>query len=240
MTLLLIDADIIAFKATASAETPVHWGDGHWTLHCYEEDVAIRIDDQITKLVDEAPVQDCILALSDTNENFRKKVASYYKANRKDVRKPMLLPWAREYMKLKYNTIIYRGLEADDVLGILGSSRDDTIIWSEDKDLLTVPAKHWIDGEVFEQDEAGADYNFYYQTLIGDNTDNYKGCPKVGSVTAHKLLGANSSWDTVVEAYAKQGLSEAVAIEQARLARILRDGEYDTDTGEVKLWNGRT
>ena len=127
-------------------------------------------------------------------------------------------------------------MEADDVLGILGSSNPDSIIWSEDKDLLTIPAKHWIAGQVFEQDEAGADYNFYYQTLIGDTTDNYKGCPKVGSVTAHKLLGANSSWDTVVEAFAKQGLSEAVAIEQARLARILRDGEYDTDTGKVKLW----
>ena len=236
MTLLLIDADIVAFKATASAETPVNWGDGHWTLHCFEDAVALRIDEQITKLVDEAPVQDCILALSDTNENFRKKVAPYYKANRKDVRKPMLLPWARQYMMDKYNTIIYKGLEADDVLGILGSNSSETIIWSEDKDLLTIPAKHWIDGEVFEQDEAGADYNFYYQTLVGDNTDNYKGCPKVGSVTAHKLLGVNSSWDTVVEAFAKQGLSETVAIEQARLARILRDGEYDTDTGKVKLW----
>ena len=236
MTLLLIDADIIAFKACASAETPVNWGDGHWTLHCYEDDVAIRIDDQISKLEEEAPVQDVVLALSDTNENFRKKVAPYYKANRKDVRKPMLLPWARQYMLDKYNTVIYKGLEADDVLGILGSNNTETIIWSEDKDLLTVPAKHWIDGEVFVQDKDGADYNFYYQTLVGDSTDNYKGCPKVGSVTAHKLLGANCSWDTVVEAYAKQGLSEDVAIEQAQLARILRDGEYDTDTGKVTLW----
>ena len=236
MTLLLIDADIIAFKACASAETPVNWGNGLWTLHCWEDEVAVRLDDQISKLVDEAPVQDCVLALSDKT-NFRKDVASYYKANRSDVRKPMLLPWARQYLIDNYNTIIYKGLEADDALGILGSNpASDTIIWSEDKDLLTVPAAHWIDGEVYEQDEAGADYNFYYQTLVGDSTDNYKGCPKVGSVTAHKLLGANCSWDTVVTAFAKQGLSEAVAIEQARLARILRDGEYDTDTGKVDLW----
>lgn len=240
MTLLLIDADIIAFKACASAETPVNWGNGLWTLHCWEDEVAVRLDDQISKLVDEAPVQDCVLALSDKT-NFRKDVASYYKANRSDVRKPMLLPWARQYLIDNYNTIIYKGLEADDVLGILGSNpASDTIIWSEDKDLLTVPASHWIDGEVYEQDEDGADYHFYFQTLVGDSTDNYKGCPKVGSVTAHKLLGDNCSWDTVVKAFAKQGLSEAVAIEQARLARILRDGEYDTDTGKVTLWNGRT
>jgi DNA polymerase-1 len=40
MTLLLIDGDIVAYKATVSAETPINWGDGLWTLHCYEQDVA--------------------------------------------------------------------------------------------------------------------------------------------------------------------------------------------------------
>ena len=150
MTLLLIDADIIAFKASAGAETPIKWDEDLWTLHCFESDVAARVDDQISKLVDEAPVQDCILALSD-KDNYRKKLASYYKANRSNVRKPMLLKWAKQYMIDNYNTVIYKNLEADDVLGILGSSNSETIIWSEDKDLQTIPAKHWIDGEVVEQ-----------------------------------------------------------------------------------------
>ena len=235
MTLLLIDGDIIAYKACATAETPINWGDGLWTLHCFENEVSAILDDQIGKLVDEAPVNDCIVALSD-KENYRKKLAPYYKANRADVRKPMLLGWARDYISSKYNTIIYRGLEADDVLGILGTSNPDTIIWSEDKDLLTIPAKHWLNGEVVTVTEAEADYQFYYQTLVGDNTDNYKGCPSVGAVTANKLLGAGCTWDTVVAAFKSKGLSEEVALENARLARILRNGEYDTDTGEVKLW----
>ena len=47
MTLLLIDGDIIAYKAAASAETPVNWGDGLWTLHSFEQDVAVRLDEQI-------------------------------------------------------------------------------------------------------------------------------------------------------------------------------------------------
>ena len=68
MTLLLIDGDIVAYKATVSAETPINWGDGLWTLHCYEQDVALRLDEQIDKLVNEAPVQDCIVALSDKAE----------------------------------------------------------------------------------------------------------------------------------------------------------------------------
>lgn len=235
MTLLLIDGDIIAYKAAASAETPIDWGDGLWTLHSFETDVAVRIEDQIGKLVDEAPVQDCIVALSDT-ENFRKDVAPYYKANRTNVRKPMLLKWAREYIQTKYNTIIYRRLEADDVLGILGTSNPDTIIWSEDKDLLTIPARHWINGEVVTITEAEASYNFFFQTLVGDSTDNYSGCPTVGPKTANKLLSSGCRWDTVVATFESKGLSEEVALENARLARILRDGEYNTDTGEVKLW----
>ncbi len=235
MTLLLIDGDIIAYKAAASAEQPVDWGDGHWTLHAWEQDVAIRVSDQISKLL-EAPVQDCIVALSDST-NFRKDVAPYYKANRKDTRKPMLLHWARDYIKSEYNTIIYRGLEADDVLGILGTANPDTIIWSEDKDLLTIPAQHWIAGEVVEISEIEADHNFLYQTLVGDSTDNYKGCPSVGPKTAEKILEFGDGWGAVVRAFLSKGLTEDDALENARLARILRNGEYDTDTGEVKLWN---
>ena len=235
MTLLLIDGDIIAYKAAASAETPINWGDGLWTLHCFEQDVALRVEEQIEKLLAEAPVSDCVIALSD-KDNYRKRVASYYKANRSNVRKPMLLNYAKEYMHQQYNTIIYKGLEADDVLGILGTANTDTIIWSEDKDLHTIPAKHWIDGEVVEISEEEADYNFLTQTLVGDATDNYKGCPSVGHKTAEKILEFGDGWGAVVRAFISKGLSEEVALENARLARILRNGEYDTDTGEVKLW----
>ena len=200
MTLLLIDGDIVAYKATVSAETPINWGDGLWTLHCYEQDVAIRLDEQIDKLVNEAPVQDCIVALSD-KANYRKELAPYYKANRKTTRKPMLLQWAKEYLQNKYNTVMYRRLEADDVLGILGTANTDTIIWSEDKDLRTVPAKHWIDGDVVEISEEEADYNFLTQTLVGDSTDNYKGCPSVGYKTAEKILEFGDGWGAVVRAF---------------------------------------
>ena len=237
MTILLVDGDIIAYKAAASAETPVNWGDGLWTLHSYEQDVALHLGEALSKLVIEAPVQDCIVALSD-KENYRKQLVPYYKANRAKTRKPMLLNYARDVIRNTYNTIIYRRLEADDVLGILGTANTDTIIWSEDKDLRTVPAKHWIDGAVVEISEAEADYNFYAQTLMGDNADNYKGCPNVGAVGSKKILDKDCSLNAVVEAFKDKGLSEEVALENAQLARILRNGEYDTDTAEVRLWTG--
>ena len=85
--------------------------------------------------------------------------------------------------------------------------------------------------------EEEANYNFFYQTLVGDSTDNYSGCPTVGPKTADKLLSSGWGWDTVVATFEGKGLSEEVALENARLARILRNNEYDTDTGEVKLWH---
>ena len=234
MKRLLIDGDIIAYKAATSAETPVNWGDGLWTLHCYEDDVRVRIDDQIAKLM-EAPVEDHIIGLTDTT-NYRKTIAPYYKLNRKKIRKPMLLGWARDYMVENYNTTIWKGLEADDILGILGSQSRDNIIWSADKDLLTIPALHWIDGAVVEISKETADYNFFLQTLVGDTTDNYKGCPQVGAVKAQKILEEGCTWENVRDAFQSKGLSEEEALVNARLARILRDGEYNKETGEVKLW----
>ena len=35
---LLLDGDLIAYRIAAALETPVNWGDGLWTLHCYEDE----------------------------------------------------------------------------------------------------------------------------------------------------------------------------------------------------------
>lgn len=232
---LLLDGDIIAYTAATKAETPVNWGEGLWTLHAYEQDVKADIDEAVSKLLAQADCTDVVTALSD-KDNFRKTVCSTYKANRKNIRKPMLLQYAKDYMYEAYNGVIWKNLEADDVLGIMGSEDKDSIIWSLDKDLKTIPGNHLIDGEIISISEEEGDYWFYFQTLIGDLTDNYSGCPKVGAKTAEKILEHDCSWNAVVVAYMKAGLSEEVALEQARLARILRTGEYDLSTGEVTLW----
>ena len=43
-------------KAATASETPVHWGDGLWILHAYEQDVSLTRYFHST-LVDEAPVK---------------------------------------------------------------------------------------------------------------------------------------------------------------------------------------
>lgn len=235
MTILLVDGDIVAYKAAVIAETPIDWGEGVWTLHAHEKDVIGSIEEFMSKIIEESECDKVITCLSGDNL-YRKEVAPYYKENRKGTRKPMLLNFAKEYLSKNYNGKVEDKLEADDLLGLLGSSKKDYVIWSIDKDLLTVPARHLIDGEIVTVNEEEADFNFLYQALVGDATDNYKGCPTVGAKKAYSILEKDCSWEAVVNAYEKQGLSAEVALENARLARILRHGEYNFKTKEVTLW----
>ena len=79
------------------------------------------------------------------------------------------------------------------------------------------------------------------QVLTGDATDGYPGLPGLGPVGAEKvLLGRDlldelKCWEAIVAAYVKKGLTEADALVQARMARILRAEDYSAYKG-VKLW----
>lgn len=57
---------------------------------------------------------------------------------------------------------------------------------------------------------------FITQTLTGDPTDNYPGCPGIGPATARKLLKdagpvMTTLWAVVLAAYEKAGLTESDA-----------------------------
>lgn len=236
--ILFVDGDIVAYRSASACETPIHWGDGLWTLHAREDAVMHHMDVFMQDLQKQSGLKDVWTAISSKN-NFRKEVSSSYKANRKNIRKPMLLNFAKDYLFQHWGGKMKDKLEADDVLGLYGTADMDIVIWSPDKDLLTVPSKHFINGEIVTITQEEADKNFYIQALAGDMTDGYSGCPKVGKKTAEKILAEPPYWEKVVTAYEKAGLSEEVALENARLARILRQGEYierADGTGEVNLW----
>ena len=90
---------------------------------------------------------------------------------------------------------------------------------------------------------------FYEQILEGDSTDNIAGCPGVGKVTAKRIVDAFDisqpleCWEEIVQQYGKALAKKddfrspaEVATLQARLVRILRQGEYDVTTRTVNLW----
>ena len=81
------------------------------------------------------------------------------------------------------------------------------------------------DDGIIEVTEEDANYNHLLQALTGDAVDGYSGCPGIGIKRASRLLDADASWDSVIAAYDKAGLTEEDALVQARVARILRHGE---------------
>ena len=236
-TRLLIDADIAIYKATTANEVPINWEGDLWTLHCDLAKVKCDIDDFVENIKEQTKADEVTMCISHQN-NFRKMLNPQYKANRKATRKPMCFVPAKKYVMENYHYEIQPWLEADDVIGILATydNGEELIVVSEDKDLLTIPGMHWDikNQTLWEQDKDTADYLFYKQALTGDSVDNYQGCPGIGPKKAEKILDECENfgfepkhvWKAIVTAYENAGLNEDDALLQARMARILRHGEY--------------
>ncbi|SCW77128.1 DNA polymerase-1 [Rhizobium mongolense subsp. loessense] len=245
---LLIDADVVAYEAASSCEVATHWGDGYWTWHVDENDVKTKINDMIDHIMSSLDGDQCKLCLTDSEGNFRKSVLSTYKGNRANVKKPLVLKNIKQWMIDELGAYFRPGLEGDDCMGILATVRgsDERIIVSIDKDMKTIPGlfcRNVSTGEIMEISEAEADYWHLYQTLTGDTTDGYSGCPGIGPKKADAMLSQEclakaglTPWQMVVHVYEKAGLTEDEALVQARVARILRASDYDFKKKEPILW----
>lgn len=240
MSTLLIDADILVYKSIASVEREVEWEPDVWTMSTDLKEAHEAFDTMLHSILDTAPTQDFKLCFSDW-KNFRKELNPTYKGNRAGVRKPMGFKPFREQIMDKHGWVTRHKLEADDVIGILATKPGtDYIIVSDDKDLRGVPGAHLIDGHVTNIGDSEADLFFYTQVLTGDTADGYPGCPGIGAKKAQYILESvedwSQVWTTIVDVYAKAGLTEEDALLQARMARILRWKDWDSEKQEVKLW----
>lgn len=246
-TVLLLDADIFCYQVTSSVEKEIDWGDDLWTLHSDLAEAKERMENEVSAMKEKLEADEVILCFTD-GENFRKRVYPLYKGNRKGVRKPLAYRALVDHCKETYETFTRPNLEADDVMGILATwpkfrPGAQKVIVSEDKDLRTIggawlfnPAKH---EQPVLNDPREAYLYFLEQTLTGDPTDGYPGCPGIGQVKARKALDEaeeGTEWDAVVKLYEKAGLSEEVALQMARCARILHHSDYDFKRKEPKLW----
>lgn len=119
--------------------------------------------------------------------NFRNDIATMqpYKGNRADAVKPPHYKTVEDYLIENYPTIVVYDREADDYLGdVLRYFPDHAICGSRDKDLCTIAGWHysWACGEnqpekpLYKITQYQAWHFFFYQMLIGDNTDNILGC----------------------------------------------------------------
>lgn len=246
-TVLLIDGDTIAYLAAITSEKYIEWGEGDDMVISNNADVAAAcrsFDEQVAGMINaHGKVDDYKVALTDS-VNFRKAILPTYKSKRG--KKPMALGAVRRHAVEQHKAVIKPGLEGDDILGIWSThpyliKADRKIIVSIDKDMRCIPGLLSTgDGVVNRITTAAADYFHMIQTLTGDQTDGYAGCPGCGPVAAERWVALGDlptqSWEHVCQAYAKKSLTEADALVQARVARILRFTDYNFKTQEPILW----
>ena len=239
---LLIDADWLIFSSCCSCEQDVKWDEHLHTLHCDERDIHEMIDGRVEYYQKIAEDNDDVVMCFTQYPTFRHTIFPDYKANRKNKRKPLALYAMVEQIGQRYKSESYTGLEGDDVMALLATSKKypNPVIVSPDKDMRTVPCTLLANDDMELITKKKADRHWMIQALTGDSTDKYKGIIGCGPVTAEKIIGDDKTlhqmWDKVVAAYEKKKQTFADAVLTAQLARILRKGDYDFKTQEVTLW----
>jgi len=208
----LIDGDIVAFRCAASCQTTGVLATDPTSKETVVLPVEIgyaRVNEMMDSILQEVGTREYKVFLTDSDGNFRKTVSPDYKANRKDVARPVLLPQLNEFLIQSWGAVRAVGEEADDLLGIqqtalyeqakppfgLAAVKEQgdhcpSVICSIDKDLHQIPGKHYnfVKKEVSFISEDEGKYFFYKQLLMGDSTDNIKGCSGIGPKKAEKLL----------------------------------------------------
>ena len=110
MTTALLDADIIAYRCSASCQKQ--------GVTVEPVEVAIlRCDELVQRILHETAAEFYYPYLTGSN-NFRLKYNPEYKANRKDSKKPEWLEQVREHLVLNWNAQVSDGCEADDMMAI--------------------------------------------------------------------------------------------------------------------------
>ena len=237
---ILLDADYILYKAAAGCESEVDFGDDLIVVSSRFSDLQRTLEWEFTKIENVLGEQEIILFFSDS-KNFRKDILPDYKGHR-NRKKPCGYRRAIDWLTESFSVIRMPTLEADDALGIHATDSkgfDYPIIVSPDKDMRQIPGHLWdltSDDTVTITEEEGRQWHLI-QSLAGDQTDGYPGCPGIGVKRAVALFEKTGyNWETVVAAFEKADQTEEDALRNARLAKILTYDFYNFDTSEPILW----
>ena len=190
---LIVDGDILTFRAAFSAEAEAE----AWVA-------CSRASKILEDMVMETEVEKYEVWISGKN-NFRYQVYPEYKANRIGMKRPKWEQEVKSYLVHTYNAKVSDGCEADDMMGVrsMQEGKDLGIIATIDKDLNMIPGWHYnfVKKELFHVTPEEADRFFFYQLIVGDTTDNIKGVPGLGPKKAEKLLSGYSTpqeWYSVI------------------------------------------
>jgi len=238
---LLIDADILMFRFAFRHQEVIQWSDDISSDILDAEQAKLDLDNFIYDLLKATNCVDYLLCFTHS-VNFRYGLFPAYKANRAKLEPPKMLTILKTHMMDNHDWESREGLEADDMMGIMGTMYPDQFVLATiDKDFLSLPVLlyNWNHPKQGVQKISlrQADYMFHLQWLMGDSADGYGGVWRVGEKKARKILHGVAQKDfskVVVETYAAKCYSWDELITQARMARILRCSDYTNN--KVILW----
>ena len=234
---LLIDCDFVVYKCCAAAEAEIDFGDDVIVVTSTFKDAYSCVKRELNRIANKFGSFDEMILFFSDSKNFRKDIQKNYKGHR-NRKKPCAYRRVINKLSEEYSVIKMPTLEADDSMGIYATKHTGNIIVSPDKDMRQIPGMLWnFEESTLIKPEDGAKWHLI-QTMAGDNTDGYAGVPGIGVKRAVALFEEKGySWKTVVEAFKEKGLSEDIALENARLARILTNEDYDDEKMEPILWS---
>lgn len=172
---------------------------------------------------------------------FRKTLSKAYQAHRPEMDIGLIPQFSKARKILKaMNIAIYdkAGYEADDLIGTIASSpkTNKITIVTGDKDILQLvnnrvkvylPIKGLSVAqlmgakEVKEKLGVTPDQIVDYKALVGDPSDNYKGVPGIGPVTAVKLLSAYKNLKNIYANLDKLPATTAKKLKQGKESALL-------------------
>lgn len=192
--------------------------------------------------------------------NFREGLATIkgYKANRDPTHRPYHYKSIRRYLKNRWGATEVQGYEADDAVAMIAYECDfdpaRLIIAAVDKDLLTIPGRHYhLKKKTMTIVTPGEALAYFYRQLItGDPTDNIGGCWKAGERAAaciqpgdDERLMYKYALDLYTASLEKTGCpygnlgAESALLENARLLHLRRYvGDVWAPPAQRRMWSG--
>lgn len=236
---VIIDGDSYIFKAAYATSILINIEDEMY-YEGYDLNKARKyMQETVNNICEKCAVNDYLIVLGAVgSRNFRYDINPTYKANRKAIKKPIMLDKVRKMVVDEFSTVSIPCLEADDVVRIMYEEGDGNAVASIDKDLKTFSCKiydSYHDTFTYVMPQQ-ADANFKRQLLMGDSTDGYAGIKGIGKATADKLLMDGIDIDGIVKMYLDKGMTLEDFKRTYNSAKII--GKEDYNDGIIKLYGG--
>lgn len=183
--------------------------------------------DAVTKCAKKDPNALVAICL-DSRKSWRKELAPSYKAQREKLGNDFYATLDAVKERLRADGYLLwesEGFEADDVIATATEEAvkrgHPVVICSADKDLMQllrpgVKQLRTHDWSIWTEAEAEAKFGVKvsqigdWLALVGDTSDNVKGCPDVGKKRATQMLTTNGDWPGIVKALEDKAFTPAI------------------------------